>query len=425
MENNKSKYIPKTAFVIFNEGAFGGSPKKETNLFLHLAKLYPGRFFFFINYHLYNQLSEIYNELPDEFIRIIDLDKFKNLKKTNNLKQGFYSDHFPDPIVIDRQHTMARKIYWYYKNKSKFYLLYRQIEKLRAELGIEVFYSVFSGVLPLIFYLKNRKRKAAVVFSNCDSWFSDVHADMKKLWYRKYYSFNDALENSDVVDFLSPYIIDGVKRLGVKLNQNSVFLAPCSYSDYSKCSFNEKKTSEIAFCSRLEPDKNPILFLEAAKDLIKKYPDLKFHILGEGTLVNEVENFISANSLSANINFQFHKNPPEIFKNTSIFVSLQTHTNYPSQSVLEAMACGNAIIASDVGDTNLFINKSNGILIKLEKEELIRQIEYLLNNREIMFEMGKKASEYATCNHSIEKYTDYFLNFNSEAYNKVFCYNPP
>ena len=49
-------------------------------------------------------------------------------------------------------------------------------------------------------------------------------------------------------------------------------------------------------------------------------------------------------------------------------------------SLLEAMACGNAIIASKRGDTELFINSSNGLLIDLNKSELVSAMELLINN---------------------------------------------
>jgi glycosyltransferase involved in cell wall biosynthesis len=259
-----------------------------------------------------------------------------------------------------------------------------------------------------------------VIFSDMDSWFSEVHPDMKKLWYRKYYSFNYALENSDLVDFLSPYIAEGIKERNIKINRESISVAPCSFSDYSKCFVGDKKDFEIAFCARLEPDKNPMMFLEAAKILSGKYSQLKFHLLGEGTFVNEIEEFIERNNLKKNVNFRFHRNPPEIFSNTSIFVSIQTNTNYPSQSVLEAMACGNAIIASDTGDTNLFINNDNGILIKLSTEELVKGIDYLIQNPEITRKLGNNAGNFVIKNHTIQKYTDYFLKLVHSTYEKNF-----
>ena len=152
-----------------------------------------------------------------------------------------------------------------------------------------------------------------------------------------------------------------------------------------------------------------MLYLESARELLKEFPSFKFHLLGEGSLVNEINKFILDNNLSGNINFTFHKNPPEVFKETLIFVSLQTGTNYPSQSVLEAMACGNAIVASDTGDTKLFVNDSNGILVELNVNSIVSAIKRLIADVPAAKTLGLQAAKFAIANHTIDKVSEYYL----------------
>jgi glycosyltransferase involved in cell wall biosynthesis len=253
-----------------------------------------------------------------------------------------------------------------------------------------------------------------------DSWFSDVHSDMKTLWYRKYYSFNYALENSDMVDFLSPYIVEGVKKRNVKISENNISITACSAADYSKCVAGNKEKFEIAFCGRLEPNKNPLLYLECAKELLKEFPDTKFHLLGEGSLVREINDFISANNMKNNVNFTFHKNPPEIFSHTSIFVSLQTGTNYPSLSVIEAMACGNAVVASNRGDTGLLVNESNGLLVELNSESVVSAVRSLIKDPALAHRLGTYAREFVMKEHTLEKEAEYYIDLFLRAKRKVF-----
>jgi glycosyltransferase involved in cell wall biosynthesis len=372
-----------------------------------------------VNGHLFNQIKAIFPGINLSNIRVLEKEPGIPDNKKGE-KANFYADHSPDPLKIDRETSFIRKVYWYYKNLFRQKKLFKLIENYRAELGIKVLIGVFSGGLPLVFYTTEKPRRASVVFANMDSWFSDVHSDMKKLWYRKYYSFNNIMEKADYVDFLSPYILEGVKKRNVSIKDKAVSVAPCSFIDYSKCSAGDKSTFEIAFSARLEPDKNPILFLETAKIIHKKYPDIKFHLMGEGTLVKEIESFIREHELNSVIDFRFHKNPPEIFSGTSLFVSLQTGTNYPSQSVLEAMACGNAVIASNTGDTDLFINEDNGLLINISLDELVDAIEKLINNKELTHRLGINAREYAMKNHTAERYIEYFTELIKNAYNKNF-----
>jgi glycosyltransferase involved in cell wall biosynthesis len=411
--------IPTTAIVLFNYGAFGGAPKRYTNLFRHLINLYPDSFFFLTNSILRGQIKEIYPKIDSSNLLVLDnnpIDPY--LIQESSETPRLFSGITPDPIVVDRDSLLPRKIYWFYKNKLKQYSLFRKIEKYRKQMKIDVFYGVFSGILPLVFYLNSKPRKAGIIFSDMDSWFNDVHTDMKKLWYRKYYSFNYALENCDYVDFLSQYILEGVKQRGVNINDDSVSISPCSFTNYSHCAVGEKKNFEIAFCSRLEPNKNPLLYLRAAKEILKKHPFVKFHLLGEGSLVREIDSFIKDNNMSGSVNFRFHVNPPEVFKESSVFVTLQKFTNYPSQSLLEAMACGNAVVASDVGDTAELVNENNGIIVPLSLDKIVEALDNLIGHKEQTLRLGIKARNDVITVHTIDRFTEYFLNLIQKAYSK-------
>jgi len=368
-----------------------------------------------------NQIQEIYPDIDTSNIFTIDKNsENKYLIETSPNSPRSYRKVILDPLGIDKKASFARKIYWYYKNKLRQYNYWRTIENYRKKFDIKVFCGVFSGILPLVFYMNKKPQKASVIFSNMDSWFCDVHRDMKKLWYRKYYSYNFAMENCDVADFLSPYILNGVKEIGVRLKAENVSVSPCSFIDYSKCKDGEKKNPEVVFCSRLEPDKNPLLYLKAAGEILKSRPGVKFHLLGEGSLVNEIKQYIEENNLGENINFTFHKNPPELFSRTLIFVSLQASTNYPSQSLLEAMACGNAVVASDTGDTRMLVNENNGILVPLNAEKIAVAIEFLLNRKEHALKLGRQGSNDVRTGHNIENFGNYFLGLVQKAYEKNF-----
>lgn len=404
---------------MFNNGAFGGAAKRYTLLYRELFQRFPENIFLIVNSHLYNQIISIFPELDTRNILVIDYEKDTSGSEEKG-NTTYYSDHSPDPVEIDKRTSLPRKIYWYYKNLSKQKNIYKKIEAIRIKYDIKVFAGVFSGALPTVFYLKDKRKRVSVIFANMDSWFSEVHPDMKQLWYRKYYSFNYIMENADYVDFLSPYILEGVKQRNVNISPGAISIAPCSFADYSKCSVGDRSKIEIAFSARLEPDKNPLMFLEAAAALHKKYPDIKFHLMGEGSLVFEIEKFIAESGLAAAVNFKFHKNPPEVFANTGIIVSLQTGTNYPSQTLLEAMACANAVVASSTGDTGLFINKENGLLIDLNTNELVKALEELINNNTRLHQMGNNARELVLANHTAEKYCGYFISLLQKAHDKNF-----
>ena len=120
--------------------------------------------------------------------------------------------------------------------------------------------------------------------------------------------------------------------------------------------------------------------------------------------------------MEENTNFIFHNNPPEIFSRTSVFVSLQSGTNYPSQSVLEAMACGNALIASNTGDTGLFINSGNGVLTMLNANAVADAMLQLIMDKEKTKQLGKNAREFVFNNHTLEKASGYYIEMIKSVY---------
>lgn len=397
---------------------FGGAQKRFTNLFQHLYSYYPDNAYYFVSKKLFKQIEQLFPGFKFNNVVILKNLEFNNFSSRiiNNGKKAKFKEKSSinenSNVNWFKELSLQEQIVKYFKSYLKQYYLFRQIERGRKKYNIKVFIGVFSGILPLYFYLNKNKRKTGVIFSDMDSWFSNINDGDRNYWYKKYDSFNYGLGNSDSLDFLSPFIVEGILERKIRLDKISISISPCSFSDYSKCIPGDKKDFLISYAARIFPDKNPMLYLEAAKIIVKKYPFIKFNLLGEGlsSLHQDIKKFIDINNLNENLNFCFHPNPPEVFSKSTIFVSIQTTNNYPSQSVLEAMACGNAIIASDVGDTRMFVNDEVGILIPLELNSLVNALERLINNKEQALMLGKNAREFVLKTHTLEKCSEYYLD---------------
>jgi len=389
------------ALVLLTKGIFGGAEKRFTQLFEHLSSKYPGKYYFIITWNLYYKILELFPGYPTENLIPIGLNskaiKIKTIEISNSKTYEMNHPNF------------VKQIYRFIKSFNSQKKYFKEINKIRSEKNIKCFLGIYNGIIPFYFYLMKKRRDTGVIFCSMDSWFREILPNEKKYWYRKFSSFNYALENSDCIDFLSPFILEGVKKRGLKIKEKSVSITPCSFTDYSKCRMGDKSIFQVAFAGRLEVNKNPDVFLEAAIGLSTKYPNIIFHIMGEGRLSKEIKDK-AHNSGFANIKFHdFLPQPTEILADTSVFVSIQTTNNYPSQSVLEAMGCGNAVIATDVGDTRMFINERNGLLINLEVTELANAIETLYLNKELMDQLGNYAYTYVRENHTIEKMAEYYV----------------
>ncbi|MEZ5173516.1 MAG: glycosyltransferase [Bacteroidia bacterium] len=394
------------AIILLSESFFGGAQKRFLNLHLFLRKKYGNRAWFIVTQSMKTEIISVLGEEYTDGIFAIgeipqNIGQAKKPIKTNSRDSVLYK-------LIKK--TGILYFYSYYKSKQRAYRDFEQIDRFAREKKINSFLAVYNGVLPLYFYMNMKDRSKRIVFSNMDSWFSHFEKNPIKRYLNQYTLFHRAHEESDHIDFLSPFILDGVKSKNYLPPKQNYSITACSFIDFEKCFSSEKSQPEFVFSGRLEEDKNPLLFLNAAIHLSDSHPNVKFHILGKGRLSEKIQSTIKASKFNNIIYHGYTPNPCEFFAESSVLVSLQKENNYPSQSVLEAMACGNAIIASDVGDTRLFINSENGWLINNSQKELEDAMLYCIRNHEETLIKGKFAQTYVKEHFNIERAAEYYYS---------------
>ncbi len=238
--------------------------------------------------------------------------------------------------------------------------------------------------------------RSKIIVSLCDSQF--LHRKSLRNGFLKRYF----LLVSRRIDSLYPSFEKMEKNKKIKA-------APCSIVDTTKF-FSQEKEAMIYFCGRLEEGKNPLLFLESIKRTRHFLQEKGWRalVVGGGSLEHEVEDFIEKNDLATVVTRRVSGDVSGIAGKSCIFVSLQEHENYPSQSLLEAMASENAVIATNVGDTNLLVeNGINGFLVGRNPEEISQKIVEMIGSGSY-FDMGKKSREIARY-HSVDRYGTYLL----------------
>ena len=190
-----------------------------------------------------------------------------------------------------------------------------------------------------------------------------------------------AMRRSHVVDALRGAIRDDLIDRGI--SEAKVIAAPCSFTDISRCQPASKREKWIVFLGRFIENKAPLLLARSIPQVIARYPDAHFYLLGEGYLQGRLESLVHELGIVDYVTIRFEPHPTKILNRSSIFVSLQVLENYPSQSLLEAMACGNAIVATDVGETWRLVDEQNGVRIPATKDALADAIIQLLNDSEL------------------------------------------
>lgn len=164
---------------------------------------------------------------------------------------------------------------------------------------------------------------------------------------------------ADCVDVLDPATTIWLKRYFPR--QKKITQTVSSFVDaelYAPVPFVEKK-NWLVFLGRFVPMKQ-ILGLARALPLIharlmaQQVQEVRYFLLGYGEQQAELMQLIQQPEYQGiPIQVSFEANPVNILKYAKIFYSLQQNTNYPSKSLLEAMACGNLPLVTDVGSTRL------------------------------------------------------------------------
>lgn len=107
----------------------------------------------------------------------------------------------------------------------------------------------------------------------------------------------------------------------------------------------------VFFVGRLSEEKNPDVFVEAAKQTAEAGPDIavKFFVIGDGPMREEVESLIKAKSNKASIEYLgYQTDVAKYLSATDVFVLPSSVEGFPL-SILEAMAMEAVVVASDVG----------------------------------------------------------------------------
>jgi glycosyltransferase involved in cell wall biosynthesis len=161
----------------------------------------------------------------------------------------------------------------------------------------------------------------------------------------------------------------------------------------------------IGFIGRIVPAKGLEYLLNALPYLKEEFKSIKLLIIGEGSLVEKLKEKAKKNNIFDNILFTgVRRDIPEILASIDIFVMPSTAEGLPN-SLLEAMAMGKPVVATEVGGIpELIKNGRSGLLVPPKNPEaLATAIRDLISNDQLAAKMGQAARNFVMNNHSIVK----------------------
>jgi glycosyltransferase involved in cell wall biosynthesis len=362
---------PKKIFVLLVSSGSGGAEKRFSNLFKYLAENPDPEVSidFYVNLSLAKQIPSLYQATKNDNLRFV---------------------YFGFPFQPGKNSRLAFLL----KRLDQVYLFFLLFFK-RLFISYDAAHFINLSALRYHFLVRTHKK----IWSCFNSENPESELPIQNLELRRLYS---QLSHIDCLD----ENIANVVRSGSIGFDIKVTSSPCSFIDYRDTEIHAKQML-LTFSGYFRAYKGVYLLIEALKTCLETCTELKVQFLGKGDLEGVIRNELSNYVQRGRVEIGYAKQPIEKLKKSLIFVSLQQKENYPSQSLLEAMACGNAIVATNVGLTNLLVNKSTGILIDYDVEQLSEAIIKLYKHKSLATSLGENGRQLVMGGHTVEKFWNY------------------
>ena len=172
-----------------------------------------------------------------------------------------------------------------------------------------------------------------------------------------------------------------------------------------------KQKFDVIYVGRLTELKDPLRLVNIFSSVVKKIPNSKLAIIGNGNMYDEVDNFIKNNKLEKNIYLLgFQTNPYGYIKKSKIMMLTSIYEGTP-MCALEAMCLGKPIISTPTdGMIDLIKQDINGFLSNNDSELLEKIIE-LLKNEDKLLKMSENAEKLSAKINDINKYKKILNNY--------------
>ena len=156
-------------------------------------------------------------------------------------------------------------------------------------------------------------------------------------------------------------------------------------------------SNRVLFVGRLIDNKGPMIMMRAFSDVATELPDVSLTMVGDGPLRRPLERLSAALGVSDRVTFLgMRSDVDELMRGCDLLVRPSLVEGMPL-TVLEAMASGLPVIASDVaGVGEAVVDGSTGLLVRPGSvDDLSEALLRLMRDPELRVEMGERARRRA------------------------------
>ena len=212
--------------------------------------------------------------------------------------------------------------------------------------------SSYWGFLPVFYGLLSKKIRGGKIVLT-------YHGGMFKDFYKRYKILIDPILNQiDYINVPTKFLENEFKKNGF---EEVTLISTVVSRNFmiNAISFQREKIQPIFLVTRsFEPIYNIMMAVKAFEIILKKYPDAKLLLVGNGSEKNRIKEYINLKKIR-NIKFTGQINHRHIVKYylfSSIYLNPTNEDNSPA-SILEAYASGLSVVSTNVGGLPFIIEE--------------------------------------------------------------------
>ncbi len=231
--------------------------------------------------------------------------------------------------------------------------------------------------------------------------------------------YNILIQEGDLFLPLSSNFKEIWLNLGGPKNKTIVHRVGIDLSNFSYYQRPSKKSTNILMIARFVEKKGHIYAIAAFSQIVKKHPQTKLTLVGDGPLLDSIKQLVKKLNLEDKIEFIGKVSTiqlPEIYRSADIYLLPSLTASDGDKegtpvSLMEAQATGLPIIGTThSGIPEVVVNGKTGFLVA-EKDSyaLADKLSFLINNPSKRIEMGKAGQKYVKENYEKKRQAEKLL----------------
>ncbi|MFX0103174.1 MAG: glycosyltransferase family 4 protein [Candidatus Hodarchaeota archaeon] len=276
--------------------------------------------------------------------------------------------------------------------------------------------------------LKKKYKIPFVCFVHGTSW-GDIKSLLKQsfslrvvknILYHLYYYFSQfmAFTYSDLLIAISRGLKKSLEKEFPLIEKKRIIFLPNGVDGqvfHPKLDLRDKQKKTVLMVGRVTEQKGFQYLLSILPDILQQFHELRLIVIGTGAYLPRLKEQAVKLGITNNVEFLGSVPNAELvnyYNQANLFIVPSTGFEGLPYVILEAMACGSTIIASDVGGiTTAIEHKSNGILVPQKNPVVLKRwVIELLSNDEESNRLGERARDDYLKYFDLDKINESLLN---------------